>query len=368
MKKNCLDSERQQILVDYIQRGFKQQKFDYIGKCVSAATYFLSEAPSIGRRGYKAFCRENAAYLTLCPWAKGAICDFLNYLGVGFAKSQKKKDTPIDDKSPISEKNMGILNGYMCWLQGGEKDLSESTLQTYYEGAKQFYQYCDELSQDNARRFIATLEQKGFKPSTIRIRIGALEHLGAYLKKPIKVKRPKYERTLNTENVPTEAEYKKLCDYLREKNPDMYFLVRVMGSTGCRVSELVQLTYEMIVRGSCELKCKGTKYRQFFFTKDLQDLAKGKTGPIAINRYGDVLNPRGLSWRLQKAAAKCGIDKKKLHPHAFRHFFAKMFLKKTKDVIQLADLLGHGSVDTTRIYLRKSFTEQKREVNRVVSW
>ena len=64
----------------------------------------------------------------------------------------------------------------------------------------------------------------------------------------------------------------------------------------------------------------------------------------------------------------CGIDPKKMHPHAFRHFFAKMFLKKNKDVIQLADLLGHGSVDITRIYLQKSYDEQKREFNRSVTW
>ena len=64
----------------------------------------------------------------------------------------------------------------------------------------------------------------------------------------------------------------------------------------------------------------------------------------------------------------CGIDSKKMHAHAFRHFFAKMFLKKTKDVIQLADLLGHGSVDTTRIYLQKSYDEQQREFNKNVTW
>lgn len=64
----------------------------------------------------------------------------------------------------------------------------------------------------------------------------------------------------------------------------------------------------------------------------------------------------------------CGIDSKKMHAHAFRHFFAKMFLKKNKDVIQLADLLGHGSVDTTRIYLQKSYDEQKKDFNRNVTW
>ena len=57
-----------------------------------------------------------------------------------------------------------------------------------------------------------------------------------------------------------------------------------------------------------------------------------------------------------------------MHAHAFRHFFAKMFLEKNKDVIQLADLMGHENIDTTRIYLQKSYEEQKKEFNRSVTW
>lgn len=368
MKKIYSDSERKQILADYIQKGLGQKSFDQVGKCVSAVSYFLTHASDISRRGYREFRRANASYLTINPWAIDAICGFLNFRGVGYSKKQNRKEETLEEKtSIISDKNKETLNGYLFWLQG-EKDYSASTLRTYYEGIKRFYEYCEEFSQDNCRRFVATLEQRGFKPNTVRLRITALEKLGEYLKKPIKLKRPEYQRTLHTENVPTEAEYKKLCDYLKEEKPDVYFLVRVMGSTGCRVSELVQFTYEMIQQGSCTIKGKGSKYRQFFFTKELQELAKGKTGHIAINKYGNVMNPRGIDFGIKAAAEKCGIDKKKAHCHAFRHFFAKMFLKKTKDVVQLADLLGHGSVDTTRIYLQKSFAEQKREVNRVVSW
>ena len=85
---------------------------------------------------------------------------------------------------------------------------------------------------------------------------------------------------------------------------------------------------------------------------------------------GRILNvsDRGLNERLKRIGDKLGIAKEKMHPHAFRHFFAKMYLKKTKDVVGLAELLGHGSVDTTRIYLQKSYDEQKREIDRAVTW
>ena len=133
-----------------------------------------------------------------------------------------------------------------------------------------------------------------------------------------------------------------------------------MGTTGARLSEFQRFTWEDIISGEVTLKGKGNKYRRFFFQKQLQQEAKvyakehGKTGIFAVGRFGPI--------------TQCGIDSKKMHAHAFRHFFAKMFLKKNKDVIQLADLLGHGSVDTTRIYLQKSYDEQKKDFNRNVTW
>lgn len=121
------------------------------------------------------------------------------------------------------------------------------------------------------------------------------------------------------------------------------------------------------------MKGKGNKYRRFFFQKQLQQEAKayakehGKTGLFAVGKFGPFTQ-RGFSQHLKAWGKHCGIDSRKMHAHAFRHFFAKMFLKKNKDVIQLADLLGHGSVDTTRIYLQKSYDEQKRDFNRNVTW
>ena len=93
----------------------------------------------------------------------------------------------------------------------------------------------------------------------------------------------------------------------------------------------------------------------------------GKSGTVATGRFG-TLTERGLNQHMKLWADKCGIDRRKMHPHAFRHFFAKMFLKKNKDVVQLADLMGHGSIDTTRIYLQRSYEEQKRDFNRNVTW
>lgn len=128
-------------------------------------------------------------------------------------------------------------------------------------------------------------------------------------------------------------------------------------------------------RSLAGLAKEGNKYRRFFFQKQLRQEAmaymkeNGKTGLLAVGKFG-ALTQRGFSQHLKAWGKHCGIDSRKMHAHAFRHFFAKMYLKKSKnkDVVQLADLLGHGSVDTTRIYLQKSYDEQKRDFNQSVTW
>ena len=71
---------------------------------------------------------------------------------------------------------------------------------------------------------------------------------------------------------------------------------------------------------------------------------------------------------LKKMADKYGIDRSVMHPHGFRHFYAKQFLKRSQDIVFLADLMGHDSLDTTRIYLRKTAAEQAEEVDRIITW
>ena len=93
-------------------------------------------------------------------------------------------------------------------------------------------------------------------------------------------------------------------------------------------------------------------------------------GVIAVNRAGGVCSTRGVAQLLHAMAERAGVDAKKCHPHAFRHFFAKMYLKrsKTKDVTELADLLGHSGLDTTMVYIKRSQEEQKRMFNKNVDW
>lgn len=371
MRKTCYDDKRKKMLLDYIDYLDTAEQTmwnDTKAKYIFAVKFFLQHTDSISYAGYLRFYKANPVFIADNPAARNAINHFLSFKGA-WKRSVAKKETaaPAEIMVSISDQHKEQISSFLLWLSN-EKDYSQNTLDNYSFGLIQFFKYCTDFTQDNCRRFVAHLEESGKAPQTIRLRITALERFGDYLKKPVKLKRPAYKRTLQTDNVPTEAEFSRLCEYLQANDERLYFLVRVLATTGCRYSELIQLTYEHIAAGNCVLQGKGRKFRQFFFIKELQQYAKDKTGFICLTKYNTIMTDSSLRQTLHTAFKHCNIDKSKAHPHAFRHFFAKMYLKKTKDVIQLADLLGHGSVDTTRVYLRKSHDEQKREVNRVVTW
>lgn len=366
---------KEKIFQDYISHLCSSNKsYNNIGRYIKIVNRFIESDFPLNRSGYRGYLKSCGIHIINEPLTKEALCDFLNFLGVGYSKSRKdEKIKPLEKLCTISDRNKKIINDFIYYLTQKE-DYSPHTLKNYSFSVKKYFEYANEISVDNYKRFVKMLEDEGFSPQTIRLRITALEKLSKFVKKPIELKRPKLKRKLNTENVPTENDYNELLAFLKTKrNQDYYFFIKILATTGARVSEFCQFTWENILDGEVILKGKGNKYRRFFFNRQLQSEVKaylkqtGKNGYVAVGKYGRITT-RGLSLLMKNWGDKCGIDRAKMHPHAFRHFFAKMYLKKNKDVVQLADLLGHGSVDTTRIYLQKSYDEQKKEFNRSVTW
>lgn len=368
-----MNNERKSILLNYVSYLYTTgRSYDCIGKYIKYVTDFLENSEEINRRGYLKYKHKHADAMVRHSFMCEAVCDLLSYLKIGYGRREKAVK-PLEKLEVISEKNKKLLNDFIIWLTDNN-DYSSHTIDVYYTSLRKYFEYANELNMDNCRRFIKSLEEEKLSPATIRLRITAIEKFSKWVKKPIELKRPKMKRKLDVNNVPTEEEYNRLLEYLKTKlNKDYYFFIKVLGTTGARLSEFQQFTWEDIAIGEVVLKGKGNKYRRFFFQKQLQREVKdyiketGKSGVLAVGKFGP-LTQRGFSQHLKAWGKHCGIDSKKMHAHAFRHFFAKMFLKKTKDVIQLADLLGHGSVDTTRIYLQKSYDEQQRDFNKNVTW
>lgn len=371
-----MEEDKKEIFDKYINWIYTSGKsYEYIGRYIKSVKQYLESSYPVNRIGYRKYMKEKASIIIEEPLTKNALLDLLDFIGIGYSHKKKKSEIKSLEKlSVISEKNRKLMNDFIYYLTQ-EEDYSPHTLSLYAFSVKKYFEYANEINVDNYKRFVKTLEEQGMSPATIRLRITAIERLSEFVKKPIKLKRPKFKRKLDTENVPTEQEYERLLEYLKTKrNKDYYFFIKILATTGARVSEFLQFSWEDIINGEVTLKGKGNKYRRFFFQKSLQKEVSqylketGKTGTVASGKYGTTITERGLNSIMKDWGKHCGIAQIKMHPHAFRHFFAKMFLKKNKDVIQLADLLGHGSVDTTRIYLQKSYDEQKKEFNRSVTW
>ena len=228
--------------------------------------------------------------------ASHAICDFLAWRGVGFRVPKKKQEDviPLEKLNVVSANNQALINEFLNWMCSNS-DYSESTYKVYRDGLKSFFEYSNEFNIEAAKRYIKSLEATGRKPSTIRLRINALEKFGEWLKKPIRLNRPKSHKKLNIENVPSESEYRRLLDYLLEKGDNYHYLwIRILASTGVRSSEFLQLRWEDIISGDVTLRCKGNKYRRILFSKSLQKEVStyikttGVSGFVAVGKFGKI--------------------------------------------------------------------------------
>ena len=176
----------------------------------------------------------------------------------------------------------------------------------------------------------------------------------------------KVQQKTYLENVISDADYKFFKNKLKKDGRmNWYFIVRYLAATGARISELVQIKIEHVHKGYIDIYGKGGKVRRIYIPKALKNETSGY---LFLNRFGEKITTRGVAHQLKIFAAEYGMDTKVIYPHSFRHRFAKNFLEKYNDLAFLADLMGHESIETTRIYLRKTANEQQAIVDKVVTW
>jgi len=252
---------------------------------------------------------------------------------------------------------------------------SKNTVASYLFSVKQYFNNYSELSERNLKKYKIWLIET-YKPKTVNLRLRAINCYLDFLKKnEMKVSFVKIQQKTFLENVISEADYIYLKSKLKEEDYDWYMLVRFLGATGARVSELIQIKCEHVKLGYIDLYSKGGKIRRIYIPKQLKNEAltwlenrNQDSGFIFLNKYGKRITTRGISGQLKKFALKYDINPAVVYPHSFRHRFAKNFLSKCNDIAFLADLMGHESIETTRIYLRKTSTEQQELVDTIIDW
>lgn len=257
-----------------------------------------------------------------------------------------------------------------------ETNLSENTIASYLFAVRQYNEQYDGITQKNLKAYKVWLIEN-YKPKTVNLRLRAINcYLESIGKAKWKMPFVRVQQKAFLENVISEADYEYFKSSLkRDDEMFWYFVIRFLAATGARVSELIQIKVEHIKLGHLDLYSKGGKLRRIYIPKSLQDeslswLAENhqESGFIFLNKYGERITTRGISGQLKKLAVRYDINPAVVYPHSFRHRFAKSFLERCNDIAFLADLMGHESIETTRIYLRKTSTEQRAIVDQVVDW
>lgn len=255
-------------------------------------------------------------------------------------------------------------------------NLAENSIESYLWTVNYFTTNYEQVSSENLLAYKGFLMEH-FKPKTVNLRIQAMNKYLDYLGKPqLRLKAVKIQQKSFLENVISNADYKFLKRQLKKDgNKEWYFVVWYLAATGARVSELIRIKIEHVELGYFDLYTKGGKLRRLFIPQKLRaetiawlEETGRSSGYLFLNRYGDRITTRGISQQLKNYADKYGLDKKMVYPHSFRHRYAKNFLEKYNDIALLADLMGHESIETTRIYLRRTSSEQQALVDKIVTW
>ena len=269
---------------------------------------------------------------------------------------------------------MKTKNTFEEYLRRG--NLSENTITSYLWTVDFYNAHYDGVTKENLLAYKGYL-MEFFKPKTVNLRIQGINKYLEYLhKERLQLKAVKVQQKNFLENVISDADYKFLKKQLKkDENMEWYFVVWYLAATGARVSELIQIKIEHVEIGYFDLYTKGGKLRRLYIPQKLRaetlewlEETNRYSGYLFLNRYGERITTRGISQQLKNYADKYGLDKKVVYPHSFRHRYAKNFLEKYNDIALLADLMGHESIETTRIYLRRTTSEQQALVDKIVTW
>ena len=253
------------------------------------------------------------------------------------------------------------------------EERSATTIEKYIRDAKAFAAYVgsNAVTKETVIAYKKYL-QENYAVRSVNYMLASINSLFAFLGwHDLKVKSLKLQQQVYCpeEKELTKAEYARLCRAAERKhNERLNLILQTICGTGIRVSELQFITVEAVKQGEAIVSCKA-KTRSVFIVKELKQkllryAAKQniKSGMIFVTRTGKPLSRTNI-WREMKALCiEANVNPQKVFPHNLRHLFARVFYGIEKDLAKLADILGHSSINTTRIYIISTGTEHRKKM------
>ena len=275
----------------------------------------------------------------------------------------------MENKIMISEQ----LASFRAYLQDEER--SEATVEKYLCEVTQFAAWLNdtEVTKSAVAEWKEHLLTSGYEPSTVNGKLTALDRFFDFMGWPdCKVKHLKLQRRLFRDDSRelTKTEYERLIATAEEMGKErLSLLMEAICGTGIRVSEVQYLTIEAAQQGKVEIYLKG-KVRTILIPgklcKKLLKYAKKHkiaSGEIFFTRGGKSLSRKQIWAEMKALCKKAGVAPSKVFPHNLRHLFARTFYRVCRDVAKLADVLGHSSIETTRIYLISTGAEHAKTMD-----
>lgn len=257
-----------------------------------------------------------------------------------------------------------------------EEERSENTIQKYVRDVKVFYKYIGEreLRKRDVLEYKKLLCEK-YAPKSVNSMLSSLNAMFVFMERyDLKVKTLKIQQRTFADKAKelTKAEYEKLLRVAKSKKNDrLYYLMQTVASTGLRVSEIKFITVNAVKTGQATINCKG-KIREILLPKALCRMLKEYikkerilSGSIFVTCKGKPID-RYAVWKMLKSLCKsAGVSSEKVFPHNLRHLFARTFYCQKKDIVRLADILGHSSIETTRIYTMETGAVHRKQIERL---
>ena len=274
-------------------------------------------------------------------------------------------------KLEITERELGRFVGYLR-----REEREDSTIESYLRAARRFAAWLDgrAVTKELAAAWKAQLLEQGYRPVSVNAMLAAVNKLFVCMgREDCKVRYLKLQRQMfrKSERELTRAEYQRLLDAAQARGDIRLLLLETLCATGIRVSELQYITVEAARNGVAEIALKGKIRTILLPTKLCRKLLKYAKkrgivrGQIFLTKKGNGLSRKFIWSEMKKLCEAAKVARSKVFPHNLRGLFARTFYAACRDVVRLADVLGHSSIETTRIYLLSTAKESARQLDRL---
>ena len=261
------------------------------------------------------------------------------------------------------------------YLRHDERE--ESTIEAYLRSLTRFAEWADgrAVTKELAMEWKAALAEAGYRPISVNAMLAAVNKFFTCMgREDCKVKYLKLQRQMfrKSEKDLSKEEYQRLVQAAHEKGDlRMELILETICATGIRVGELEYITVEAVRAGVAEIALKG-KIRTILLPhrlcRKLQKYAKQQkiaSGKIFLTQDGLPVSRQSIWTRMKALCEAAGVERSKVFPHNLRSLFARSFYGSCHDVVRLADVLGHSSIETTRIYLMSTGKEYLRQLDKL---